>query len=73
MFAAQATPITVIAREDKGFDVSFMAASLKSLASAASKVNTEYHGDCRQLKDVVRGTLVIKSGQDRPCTLSQSC
>lgn len=24
-------------------------------------MNTEYHGDCRQLKDVVRGTLVIKS------------
>ncbi|CAE7521317.1 CLIP3 [Symbiodinium sp. CCMP2592] len=50
--------------QDNGYDVSFMAASIKSLASAASKVNTEYHGDCRQLKDVVRGTLVIKSGKD---------
>jgi len=44
-----------------GYEVCFKAAPIKSVASAASKVNTEYHGDCRQLKDVVRGTLVIKS------------
>ena len=29
----------------------FCPAAIKSIASAASKVNTEYHGDCRQLKD----------------------
>eukprot|EP00435_Cladocopium_sp_Y103_P049005 s1461_g14.t1 len=43
-----------------GYEVGFCPAAVKSVASAASKVNTEYHGDCRQLKDVVRGTLVIK-------------
>eukprot|EP00435_Cladocopium_sp_Y103_P042980 s1461_g12.t1 len=43
-----------------GYEVGFCPADIKSVASAASKVNTEYHGDCRQLKDVVRGTLVIK-------------
>lgn len=42
-----------------GYGVEFCSAAIKSVASAASKVNTEYHGDCRQLKDVVRGTLVI--------------
>ena len=46
-----------------GYDVEFCPAEVKSIASAASKVSTEYHGDCRLLKDVVRGTLVIKCDQ----------
>ncbi|CAK9113318.1 CAP-Gly domain-containing linker protein 4 (Restin-like protein 2) [Durusdinium trenchii] len=47
-----------------GWKVSYMDAPIKSKASAESKVNTEYHGDCRQLKDVVRGTLVIDGNVD---------
>lgn len=36
-----------------GYGVEFCSAAIKSVASAASKVNTEYHGDCRQLKEPV--------------------
>ena len=47
----------------RGYEVCFKAAPIKSVASAASKVNTEYHGDCRQLKDraLLWGREVLES------------
>ena len=50
-------------------DVSYTAAPIKSFASASSKVSTEYHGNCTQLKDVVRGTMVINSTEEHPPSL----
>lgn len=45
--------------------------SVKGLERSAVKVATDYAGDVRQLKDALRGTIVVRNGEEFVDTLAQ--